>query len=98
MRTRHRAIGSESLALILLVALTSGCQPSDMRPGLWLSGNVEAGPVRDWAFSDAETEILVETRTWYGIPHSVTIWGAKQGGVFYIPSLYFGEEEYPDGR
>ena len=98
MRARNRAIGSESLALILLVALTSGCQPSDMRPGLWLSGNVEAGPVRDWAFSDAETEILVETRTWYGIPHSVTIWGATQGGVFYIPSLYFGEEEYPDGR
>ncbi len=65
---------------------------------MWLSGEVEAGPVRDWSFSDAQKEILVETRTWYGIRHSVTIWGAQQGGVLYLPSLYFGEQQYPDGR
>jgi hypothetical protein len=69
-----------------------------MRAGLWLSGEVEAGPVEDWSFSHGEEEIFVETRTWYGIPHSVTIWGAEQGGAFYLPSLYFGEEKYPDGR
>ena len=98
MRGLDGAIGAECLALFTFVALAAGCQPSDTRPGLWLSGDVEAGPVRDWSFSEAEDEILVETRTWYGISHSVTTWGAEQGGVFYIPSLYFGEEEYPDAR
>ncbi len=98
MRGLHGTIGSGGLALVTFVALATGCQPSDGRPGVWLSGEVEAGPVRDWSFSDAEEEIFVETRTWYGIPHSVTIWGARHGGVFYLPSLYFGEEEYPDAR
>ena len=98
MRGTQRAIGSGYLALITFVLLTTGCQPADERPGLWLSGEVEAAPVADWSFTNAEEEILLETRTWYGIPHSVTIWGAQQGGAFYLPSLYFGEEEYPDAR
>ena len=98
MRGLHGATRPGFLTLVTFVALTTGCQPSEMRPGLWLSGEVEAGPVRDWSFSHAEEEIFVETRTWYGIPHSVTTWGAAQGDVFYLPSLYFGDEEYPDGR
>ncbi len=98
MRGLRNRIGSGRVLFVALVALTFGCQPTDERPGLWLSGELEAGPVRDWSFSDAEEEILVETQTWYGIPHSVTIWGATQGNVFYIPSLYFGEEEYPAHR
>ena len=98
MRGLHDAIGSEFLALATFVTLLTSCQPSDMRPGLWLSGEAEARPVEDWSFSHAEEEVLVETRTWYGIPHSVTTWGAELGGAFYLPSLYFGEEEYPDGR
>ncbi len=94
----HSRIGSAYLALVVFVALTAGCQPTDERPGLWLSGEVEAGPVQDWSFSDAVEEIFVETRTWYGVRHSVTIWGAAQGGHFYLPSLYYGEEEYPNAR
>ena len=98
MQGLHSRIGSVYLALVMFVALTAGCQPTDERPGLWLSGEVEAGPVQDWSFSDAVEEIFVETRTWYGVRHSVTIWGAAQGGHFYLPSLYYGEEEYPNAR
>ena len=98
MRDLRSGIGSGHVALFMFVALTVGCQPTDERPGLWLSGEVEAGPVRDWSFSDANEEIFVETRTWYGVRHSVTIWGAAQDGRFYLPSLYYGEEEYPNAR
>ena len=98
MRDLRSGIGSGHVALFTFVALTVGCQPTDERPGLWLPGEVEAGPVRDWSFSDANEEIFVETRTWYGVRHSVTIWGAAQGGRFYPPSLYYGEEEYPNAR
>jgi hypothetical protein len=98
MRDLRSGIGSGHVALFMFVALTVGCQPTDERPGLWLSGEVEAGPVRDWSFSNANEEIFVETRTWYGVRHSVTIWGAAQDGRFYLPSLYYGEEKYPNAR
>jgi hypothetical protein len=98
VRGLRNRIGSGHLALVALAALTVGCQPKDERPGLWLSGELGAGPVRDWSFSDAIEEISVETRTWYGIPHSVTIWGATQGGRFYLPSLYYYDEEFPNAR
>ncbi len=98
MRDLRSGIGSGHVALFTFVALTVGCQPTDERPGLWLSGEVEAGPVRDWSFSDANEEIFVETRTWYCVRHSVTIWGATQGGRFYLPSLYYDEEEFPNAR
>ena len=98
MRGPHPITGSVYLALVALLALAAACQPSDERPGFWLSGEVEAGPVRDWSFSENVDEIFVETQTWYGIPHSVTIWGAAADGVFYLPALYYGDEEYPNAR
>jgi hypothetical protein len=98
MRGLRSGIGSGQLVLVVFVALTAGCQPADERPGLWLSGEVEVGPVGDWSFTNEIEEIFVETRTWYGVPHSVTIWGAAQGGHFYLPSLYYGAAEFPNAR
>ena len=83
-----------ALALVLLVA----CAPRDRRPGLWLPGEVAAEPVADWSFTDGVQEIFVETRTWYGIPHSVTTVVAAEGGALYVPSLYFDDGEFPDAR
>lgn len=63
------------------------------RPGLWLKGDVVTEPVRDWSFVNAELRgksgkdrmIQVETRTWYGVPHSVTIGGdLVRDGKLYI--------------
>lgn len=73
------------LAFLLLLALAIGCvDPKDRRPGLRLSGEVVTEAVEDWSFTDPHGEIFVETRTWYGIPHSVTIVCASLDGRLYI--------------
>src|SRR6266849_1529674 len=48
------------------------------RPGLWLTGEVVHTPVTNWDWVNKirdpirKNTIMIETRTWYGIPHSVT--------------------------
>ena len=60
------------------------------RPGLWLTGEVVREVVTDWDFvnhlEDPERRdtVMLETRTWYGIPHSVTIGIVGRGDNLYI--------------
>ena len=62
------------------------------RPGLWLTGEVVHEAVTNWdwvdqfsdAFSENATEL--ETRTWYGIPHSVTVLLVPRGDKLYLQS------------
>ena len=60
------------------------------RPGLWLTGEVVREAVTDWDFvnhlDDPERRdtVMLETRTWYGIPHSVTIGIVGRGDKLYI--------------
>ncbi len=77
-------------ALVAAVAV-SGCQPEDETPGLWLRGEVAPERVDDWRFTNDIEEIFVETRPWYGIPHSTTIWCVELGGALYIGS--YGDEK-----
>ncbi len=59
-------------------------------PGLWLTGDVVREAVTDWDWvSDVNdpvrgNSIMLETRTWYGIPHSVMINPTARGDKFYI--------------
>ena len=69
----------------------SGCQPADETPGLWLNGETVSERVDDWSFASDVEEIFVETRPWYGIPHSTTIWCVEVGGELYIGS--YGDEK-----
>ena len=87
-------------AVWLLGALLwlSACEPKDRRPGLWLSGEPVQGPVTDWSFTDSVPEIFLETRTWYGIPHSVTVVCVAIGDRLYVPSVYRERGEFPDER
>ncbi len=82
----------------LSVAFLVGCAPRDRRPGFWLSGEVVREPITDWSFTDAVPEIFVETRTWYGVPHSVTTVCASDGGTLYVPSVYFEGGDFPEAR
>lgn len=85
------------VAIVCGVAVgAAGClDPADRRPGLRLQGEVVEEPVSDWSFSDAHPEIHLETRTWYGIPHSVTTVCAAVGDDLYVPSLYYEGGAWP---
>jgi hypothetical protein len=86
------------LTLVALVLVALACEPKDRRPGTWLSGEVVREPVADWSFANAVPEIFLETRTWYGIPHSVTVVCVGIGHRLYVPSVYRDRSEFPDER
>ena len=59
------------------------------RPGLWLTGEVSREVVTNWEFVNnlddpaRRDTVMLETRTWYGIPHSVTIGIVGRGDKLY---------------
>jgi hypothetical protein len=69
-----------------LLAVLAACalEPSGERPGFGISGETAREPVSDWSFTDGVEEILIETRTGYGLPHSVTIWCVSIDGKLYV--------------
>ncbi|NKB35261.1 MAG: DUF385 domain-containing protein [Pseudomonadales bacterium] len=77
------------------------------RPGLWLTGEVVNEAVTNWdwvnqysdAFAEDATEL--ETRTWYGIPHSVTVLLVPRGEELYLMSsaqTFRLNNEFPNGK
>jgi hypothetical protein len=79
------------VAVLAVAMVVLGCQPKDETPGLWLRGETAVEPVDDWRFTNEIEEIFVETRPWYGIPHSTTIWCVELNGELYIGS--YGDEK-----
>ncbi len=84
-----------TLALLLALGCCA-CAPSGERPGLWIPGELAREPVPNWSFTDELEEILIETRTRYGLPHSVTIWCVAIDGELYVGASApdFPEERY----
>ena len=77
------------------------------RPGLWLKGEVVREPMTNWdwvdQFSDAFSEdaTMLETRTWYGIPHSVRVLLVPRGDELYLQSsaqTFRLNREFPHGK
>jgi hypothetical protein len=73
-------------------------------PGLWLTGEVVREPVTNWDWVNKVNDpirkntIMLETRTWYGIPHSVTIGLTARGDKLYIRGSAQGfrlQKEFP---
>ena len=66
-------------------------------PGLWLKGELVREPVANWDWvQDVEhpvrgNTIMLETRTWFGIPYSVTILPTPRGENLYIGGSARGE-------
>ena len=79
------------LAALAAVVTCAACQPQDETPGLWLRGEIVEERVGDWSFSEDIEEIFIETRPWYGLPHSTTIWCAAIDGELYIGS--YGDQK-----
>ena len=83
---------AKSWGVVLVAAVVVlGCQPEDETPGRWLDGEAALEWVDDWSFTNEIEEIFVETRPWYGIPHSTTIWCVELGGDLYVGS--YGDEK-----
>ena len=73
-------------------------------PGLWLSGEVVHEPVTNWDWVLEVNDpirgnsIMLETRSWYGLPHSVTINLVPRGDKLYVSGSEQGsrlEKEFP---
>ncbi len=76
------------LALLLGVLRMTGLPPQGHRPGLWIKGNLVTTPVTDWSWTDQYPYIELQTRTWYLLPHSVTINCLSYKGQLYLASAY----------
>jgi hypothetical protein len=76
------------LILLLVVLRITGLNPRDRTPGLWLSGNLVTTPVTDWSFTDKVPNIKLQTESWYGLPHSVTINCLSVNCQFYVSSVF----------
>lgn len=86
------------LVVLLVVARVTGLDPNQRRPGLWLKGELVTTPVADWSFTDQVPNLKIQTNTWYGIPHSVTINCVSYKGQLYLDSFYAAGLTYPHGR
>src|SRR5437867_10387679 len=73
------------VAVALVTLRIVGLDPKDRRPGLWLTGDLVTTPVTDWSFTDKYPTIFVQTRSWYGLPHSVTTSSPGHDGQPYLP-------------
>ena len=90
MKMLWKIVGAVVLCLILLLVVLriTGLSPRDRTPGLWLTGNLVTTPVADWSFTDKYPTIKLQTRTWYGLPHSVTINCIAYNGQLYLTSTF----------
>jgi len=89
-------IGCLVVALIALRIV--GLDPRARRPGLWLTGQLVTQPVTDWSFTDKYPSIFVQTRSWYGLPHSVTTTITAHNGQLYLTSVYRPGSQFPRDR
>ena len=98
MKKKLSLVGFALLLCLVLALITLrmvGLEPQDRRPGLWIKGELVTTPVADWSFTDQYEEIYLESRTWYLVPHSVTISCTAHEGRLYLTSTYSQGGEFP---
>jgi hypothetical protein len=106
MNTLGKIVGALLVcsALTVFVVRLTGFEPTGDTPGpgnypgLWLRGEVKTGPVKDWSFASQYMTDKVQTRTWYGIPHSVTTSHIVYNGKLYLTSLFRAGVPFPQGK
>ncbi len=95
----YSGISAVIIVVVILASLRfTGVEPQDLRPGLWLKGEVAVMPVSDWSFSDDHEEIYLQTNTPYLLPHSVTVYCATYNGELYLLSAYYTGGTFPEMR
>lgn len=78
-------LGDYPLRYLLLVVMLSlgACEPSAQRPGILINGE-SAAFEHDWSFTDEFSEISIQVRTPYLLPHAITIWCGSVDGELYL--------------
>ena len=77
------------------LALVVAIDPDERRPGLRLSGGFAEAPA-DWSTRLAPREkIWIQTRTPWGIPHSVTTISFVADGDLYVPCARCSGKRWP---
>jgi hypothetical protein len=74
--------------------------------GFWLTGDLVKTPVTDWSFIDEISNVQIETRTWYLVPHVLRTDIARNNQQLYLFSEYFApapgkpdlRERFPEAR
>ena len=72
------------LGSLLAILALAACGPLGPIPGGKLAGELVSAPVVDWSFTDAISNIEIETRP--EAPYSVTVWCFRSGSALYVPS------------
>ncbi len=74
-----------AVVIVLYVALIYiPIDPEERRPGTRLSGDSASVQDPDWSFLQGRTQAWLETRTWYLIPHSITVSAWADDGTLYV--------------
>lgn len=97
MKIVWRTLGAILVCLVLelLVLRVTGLDPKDRRPGLWLTGTLVTTPVADWSYTDKYQTDMVQTRTWYLLPHSVTTNCIAYNGQLYLATSGADVRQWP---
>ena len=80
------------LLLVYAAAILVPFEPKERRPGGRLSGPDATSTNVSW---DGRKQILVETSTWYLIPHSVTTVAWVRDGIIYVPCGACSTKRWP---
>jgi len=84
-----------SITLFYAGAVALPIDPADQRPGTRLSGTIVDQSNPDWSFVQDRQEVLIQTNTWYLIPHSVTTISFVVDNEFYIPCGWCETKRWP---
>lgn len=79
---------------VLVVLFAVPIDPIERIPGTRLAGELAADQNPDWS-GYTRRQIAVETRTGYGIPHSVTTTSWVTDGEFYVPCARCEGKRWP---
>ena len=88
-------VGVVVLAYIALLVVP--IDPVERRAGTRLSGELAADQAPDWS-GYGRKQILVQTNTWYLVPHAVTTTSWVDNGHFYVPCARCAGKRWPGER
>lgn len=77
-----------ALVVLLVVLRITGLPPHGRTPGLWIKGKLVSTPVTDWSWANAYPHVVIQTQTWYLLPHSVIVNGIVYKNQLYLVSAY----------